>query len=77
MGYKAFSVLIPHHILLMYIIFLQMAFIKNELAFPVYCCVHYGGGIFRFEKTPLRIRTYKKEYMESESSICTVSLCMY
>lgn len=43
-----------------------MAFIKNELAFPDYCCVHYGGGIFRFEKIPLIIRPYKKEYMERE-----------
>lgn len=46
MNYKAFSVLIPHQILLIYIIFPQMAFIKDELAFPSYCCVYWGGGTF-------------------------------
>lgn len=46
MNYKAFSVLIPHQILLIYIIFPQMAFIKNELTFPIYRCVYWGGCIF-------------------------------
>lgn len=42
---KAFSELIPHQILLIYIIFPQMTFIKNKFTLSIYFCVYWGGGI--------------------------------
>lgn len=46
MNYKAFSLLIPHGILLIYIIFRQIMFIKNKLTLHIYFSVYWGAGIF-------------------------------
>lgn len=45
-NYKAFPVLSPHQMLLIYIIFLQMMFIKIKLTLPIYFSVYWGGSIF-------------------------------